>query len=149
MASTVETAPPRHVRSATMLASSELVAFVPTTDLSRARAFYEGVLGLRFVEENPIACVFDADGTTLRVTLLDAVFSPAPYTVLGWVVADVAATVADLTDVGVTTQRFEGMAQDDAGVWTAPGGARVAWFKDPDGNVLSVTQLGAATSAPS
>src|SRR5947209_20467727 len=88
VASTVETAPPRHVRSATMLASSELVAFVPTTDLSRARAFYEGVLGLRFVEENPVACVFDADGTTLRVTLLDAVFSPAPYTVLGWVVAD-------------------------------------------------------------
>jgi catechol 2,3-dioxygenase-like lactoylglutathione lyase family enzyme len=122
-----------------MLGSSDLVAFVATTDLDRARAFYAGTLGLSVVEESPFACVFDAHGTTLRVTPVGEIRA-APYTVLGWTVDDIAATVKALGVAGVSFERFAGMDQDDRGVWTTPNGARVAWFTDPDGNVLSVTQ---------
>jgi catechol 2,3-dioxygenase-like lactoylglutathione lyase family enzyme len=122
-----------------MLGSSDLVAFVATTDLDRARDFYGGLLGLPLVEESPFACVFDAHGTSLRVTPVSEMRT-APYTVLGWAVDDIAATVRALGAAGVGLERFAGMDQDDRGVWTAPGGAQVAWFTDPDGNVLSVTQ---------
>jgi catechol 2,3-dioxygenase-like lactoylglutathione lyase family enzyme len=122
-----------------MLGSSDLVAFVATTDLDRARDFYGGLLGLPLVEDSPFACVFDAHGTSLRVTPVSEIRS-APYTVLGWAVDDIAATVRALGAAGVGLERFAGMDQDDRGVWTAPGGAQVAWFTDPDGNVLSVTQ---------
>ena len=124
-----------------MLESADLVAFAATADLARARAFYEGVLGLTVVDDTPIACVLDANGTTLRVTLVGDVVAVAPYTVLGWEVTDIEATIDDLVARGVAFERFDGMAQRDSGVWEAPGGALVAWFKDPDGNVLSLTQL--------
>jgi catechol 2,3-dioxygenase-like lactoylglutathione lyase family enzyme len=123
-----------------MLGSSDLVAFVATTDLDRARNFYGGLLGLPLVEDSPFACVFDARGTSLRVTPVSEIRT-APYTVLGWAVDDIAATVRALAGAGVGLERFAGMEQDDRGVWTAPGGAQVAWFTDPDGNVLSVTQV--------
>jgi catechol 2,3-dioxygenase-like lactoylglutathione lyase family enzyme len=123
-----------------MLGSSDLVAFVATTDLDRARAFYGGVLGLSVVEESPFACVFDAHGTSLRVTPVGEMRA-APYTVLGWVIDDIGATVDALGTAGVKLERFEGVEQDDRGVWTTPSGAQVAWFTDPDGNVLSVTQV--------
>ncbi len=113
-----------------MLGSSELVAFVATTDLDRARAFYGGVLGLAVVEESPFACVFDAQGTRLRVTPVAEIVT-APYTVLGWAVADIAATVRALGDAGVRFERFAGMEQDDLGVWTAPGGAKVGVVHRP------------------
>lgn len=122
-----------------MLASVPLVAFAAASDLDRAREFYAGTLGLPLVEATPFAVVFDAAGTTLRVTLVDAP-AKAPYTVLGWTVPDIAATVLGLAGNGVAFARYDGMEQDDLGVWTAPGGARVAWFTDPDGNTLSVTQ---------
>lgn len=122
-----------------MLGSSDVVAFVATTDLDTARAFYGEVLGLAVVEESPFACVFDAHGTQLRVTPVDEIRS-APYTVLGWVVDDIAAMVQALVHEGVRFERFAQMEQDDLGVWAAPSGARVAWFADPDGNVLSLTQ---------
>jgi catechol 2,3-dioxygenase-like lactoylglutathione lyase family enzyme len=122
-----------------MLESSDLVAFVATTDLDRARAFYGDVLGLSVVEESPFACVFDAHGTQIRVTPVGEI-RIAPYTVLGWAVADIVAMVRALGSAGVRFERFPGMDQDDLGVWAAPGGARVAWFTDPDGNVLSLTQ---------
>jgi catechol 2,3-dioxygenase-like lactoylglutathione lyase family enzyme len=122
-----------------MLGSSDLVAFVATTDLDRARAFYAGTLGLSLVEESPFACVFDAHGTTLRVTPVGEIRAAA-YTVLGWTVDDIAATVKALGGAGVSFERFAGMNQDDRGLWTTPNGAQVAWFTDPDGNVLSVTQ---------
>ena len=121
------------------LAGCDLVAFVATTDLARANAFYVTTLGLPVIEENPYACVCDANGTVLRITAVDAL-TVAPSTVLGWTVPDIVAAVAGLVDRGVTFDRFEGMAQDGLGVWIAPGGARVAWFRDPDGNRLSVTQ---------
>ena len=115
------------------------MAFVSTTDLDRAEAFYGGVLGLDAVERTPFACVFRVGGTILRVTRADEVVA-APYTVLGWVVADIAGELRELAGRGVTCERFEGLSDAD-GVWTTPGGDRIAWFKDPDGNVLSLTQF--------
>jgi catechol 2,3-dioxygenase-like lactoylglutathione lyase family enzyme len=125
---------------AQMLDGAELVAFVATTDLERSHDFYGGVLGLRQIETTPFANVYDVGGTTLRVTLVQQ-RTPAPYTVLGWQVADIAATVATLTARGIAMKLIDGIGQDDDGIWTAPGGARIAWFEDPDGNVLSVGQM--------
>ena len=122
-----------------MLAQGKLVAFVGSADLVRSQAFYEGTLGLSIVEASPFAIVANVRGTELRITQVPAI-SPAPYTVLGWSVDDVAATVDVLAGRGVSFSRFDGMDQDDRGVWRAPGGAQVAWFTDPDGNVLSLTQ---------
>jgi catechol 2,3-dioxygenase-like lactoylglutathione lyase family enzyme len=125
-----------------ILGSSKLVAFVATKDPVKARAFYEGVLGLRLAEdEKPFALVFDANGIMLRVTTVHE-HDPAPFTVLGWDVASIEKTVERLTTAGVELQRYAGINDGDPkGIWTAPGGARIAWFKDPDGNVLSVTQF--------
>ena len=124
-----------------MLASSDLVAFVAATDLRRARAFYEQTLGLPVLEQNDFACVLDAHGTMLRVTAVAEV-ARGGYTVLGWRVADIATAVRDLAARGVTFLRYDGMGQDEHGIWTSPSGARVAWFADPDGNTLSLTQQG-------
>jgi catechol 2,3-dioxygenase-like lactoylglutathione lyase family enzyme len=123
-----------------MLGSSKLVAFVGTADAKRARAFYADVLGLRLVSEDGFALVFDAGGAPLRVAIMPEV-AAAPYTVLGWQVPDIRSTIDALVRRGVQFERYGFMLQDDLGVWTAPSGARVAWFKDPDGNLLSLTQL--------
>ena len=130
-----------------MLGSDDLVALVPSTDLDRAAGFYRDVLGLRLVEINPYACVFDAGGTTLRVTKVDG-FTPHPFTVLGWKVGDIAGTLAGLAERGVQPHHYPGIPQDDRGIWTTPGGDQVAWFSDPDGNTLSVTQLAAPSHVP-
>ena len=122
-----------------LLGGAPIVAFVGVSDSSRARSFYSGVLGLPLVEETPVADVYAAGGTVLRVTPVGEV-RPQPFTVLGWEVDDIAAVVRSLASAGVSFERFDGMEQDDLGVWLSPSGARVAWFKDPDGNVLSVTQ---------
>ncbi len=125
-----------------ILGASKLVAFAPVTDPDRARAFYEGVLGLRLVEdEKPFALVFDANGTMLRVTPVGK-HQPAPFTVLGWEVSAIETTVKRLVASGVVFERFAGLNDGNAlGIWTAPGGAQIAWFKDPDGNLLSLTQF--------
>jgi catechol 2,3-dioxygenase-like lactoylglutathione lyase family enzyme len=123
-----------------MLGSSDVVAFAATTDMPRAREFYQRRLGLTLVEENEYASVFDANGTMLRVTAVPAL-TPAGHTVLGWRVADIAASIGALTANGVEFTRYDGLSQDDTGVWTTPSGERVAWFTDPDGNVLSLTQF--------
>ena len=123
-----------------MLESCDLVAFVGAADLDRARAFYEGVLGLPVTERTDFACVFDSGGTMLRVTAVPAVAQPG-YTVLGWRVPDITAIVRELADRGVAVLHFDGMQQDEDGIWTTPGGDRVAWFADPDGNTLSLTQF--------
>ena len=122
------------------LDDARLIAFVPTTDLPRARAFYEETLGLPVTDESPYACVFDANGTMLRLTPVRKL-SKVRYTVLGWGVSDITSTVAALTAAGVAFVSYRGMEVDEAGVWTAPGGDRVAWFEDPDGNLLSLTQF--------
>ena len=123
-----------------MLRASEVIAFAASADLRQARAFYEQVLGLRVIGQNDFARVFDANGTMLRVTAVAEVATPG-YTVLGWRVADIAATVYGLTERGVVFLRYDGMDQDGDGVWTTPGGDKVAWFADPDGNILSLTQF--------
>jgi catechol 2,3-dioxygenase-like lactoylglutathione lyase family enzyme len=123
-----------------MQPSAELVAFVASTDLERSQTFYESVLGLRVDEVTPYACVIRSGATTLRITLTGEM-TPQPFTVLGWTVDDVRAELAALRGQGVEPLRYAGMGQDADGVWSAPGGAQVAWFTDPDGNVLSITEL--------
>ena len=122
-----------------MLESSDLVAFVAATDLERSRVFYEQTLGLPVLEHNDFAVVLDANGTMLRVTAVGEV-AHAGYTVLGWRVGDIAAAVRGLGAKGVTFLRYEGMSQDADGIWTTPSGDKVAWFADPEGNTLSLTQ---------
>jgi catechol 2,3-dioxygenase-like lactoylglutathione lyase family enzyme len=123
-----------------MLGSIDIVAFVPTKDFEKAKAFYVGVLGLGFVKEDGFALVLDANGIKVRVA--KAQFTPAPFTILGWQVADIEKMVEGLQAKGVKFERFGFFEQDALGIWTAPGGDKVAWFKDPDGNVLSVSQHG-------
>lgn len=123
-----------------MLESSKIIAFASSTDLGRSRDFYHHTLGLRFVEQSDFACVFDANGTMLRITAVSEVASPG-YTVLGWQVADIVTAVQALKLKGVKFTRYDGMDQDLDGIWTTPGGDKVAWFIDPDGNNLSLTQL--------
>jgi len=126
----------------TILGGSKLVAFAPTTNPGKALAFYQGVLGLRLVaDEAPFALVFDANGTMLRVTTVHELH-PDPFTVLGWRVENIEETVERLVAAGVVFLRYPGMNENDPhGIWNAPGGARIAWFNDPDGNVLSLTEF--------
>ena len=123
-----------------MLGTSPLIAFVTVTDATRARHFYGERLGLVLVAETPFALEFDCSGTMLRVALANHV-TPAPYTVLGWQVSDIAATLGALASAGIRPEIYEGFHQSPAGVWQSPSGAKVAWFKDPDGNLLSVTEF--------
>ena len=125
-----------------MLGSADLIAFVPSRDLAKARGFYEGTLGLEFISADQFALVFNAHGTTLRVANVANVrnFQPAPFTIVGWQVTNVGDTIGDLEKKGVRFERFPGMDQDARGIWQSPSGAQVAWFKDPDGNILSITQ---------
>jgi catechol 2,3-dioxygenase-like lactoylglutathione lyase family enzyme len=124
-----------------MLGTSDIIAFVGVSGAGAARTFYRDILGLTLVSEDAFALVFDANGTMLRVTLVPEV-RPANYTVLGWQVTDIIASAKQLSASGVQFQRYPGLNdRDELGIWTAPGGARIAWFKDPDGNVLSITQF--------
>ncbi|MES1173926.1 MAG: VOC family protein [Myxococcales bacterium] len=123
-----------------MLESATLMAFAATTQPAKARAFYEGSLGLRVVSDDDFALALDAHGTHLRIQKVGEL-TPAPFTALGFQVADIAATVDGLRARGVSFQIFPGMGQDERGIWRAPSGAQVAWFRDPDGNTLSLTQF--------
>ena len=126
-----------------MLADASFIGFVPVRDLAVARAFYEGTLGLRVVDDTPFALVLDAGGTMLRVTPVPGL-AARPFTVAGWNVPDIGAVVSALAGRGVQFARYDGLTQDDLGIWTTPGGDRVAWFTDPDGNTLSLTTFAAA-----
>jgi len=124
-----------------VLGDAPVMAFIPVRDLAAARAFYGGTLGLPVTDENPFAVVLNAGGTVLRLIEV-ADLRPQPFTVAGWVVPDIVAAVDALAGRGVTFIRYEGMDhQDERGIWTTPGGDRVAWFKDPDGNTLSLTSF--------
>ena len=120
--------------------NSKLIGFVATQNPARARAFYGEILGLKLVSEDPFAMVFNINGTMLRVQKVQQVV-PAKYTALGWEVSDILPEVIELTKLGVRFERYEGLTQDELAVWTAPSGAKVAWFKDPDGNILSLSQF--------
>lgn len=123
-----------------MLSFTRLMAFVPTKDAKKARQFYEGLLGLRFVSEDQFALVLDANGIMVRVAVV-AEFKPQQFTILGWEVSDIKKEVARLQGQGVRFEKYGMNGQDEHGVWSSPSGAKVAWFKDPDGNVLSLTQF--------
>lgn len=122
-----------------MLGTADLVAFVPITDALRAREFYEGKLGLRFVNDDGFALVFDANATRLRAVKMKEV-KPPQFTVLGWEVRSIEKAITSLRDRGVHFEIFGFLRQDELGIWTAPSGDRVAWFKDPDGNILSISE---------
>ena len=122
-----------------MLGSSHIVAFVPITDGDRARAFYEGVLGLQFVKDDGFAVVFDANGIMVRAAKMKEV-KPAQFTILGWQVSGIEDVARALAAKGVKFEIFGFFKQDELGIWTAPTGDKVAWFKDPDGNVLSISE---------
>lgn len=122
-----------------MLAASKLVGFVPTQDSARAREFYEGKLGFQFVSDDPFALVMLAGDHKIRIAKVKHL-TPAPYTVLGWEVEDIEAMVKWLTGRGVVFEKYSFVQDQKLGIWTTPNGDKVAWFKDPDGNVLSVSQ---------
>jgi catechol 2,3-dioxygenase-like lactoylglutathione lyase family enzyme len=122
-----------------MLNANKVIGFVPTKDAERARRFYANVLGLRFVADDQFALVFDANGTMLRVVRVKD-FTPFPFTLLGWEVSQIEKVVSGLEKKGVVFERYGWFEQDKLGIWTAPGGAKVAWFKDPDENLLSVSE---------
>ena len=122
-----------------MLRDAKLVAFAATTDGARAATFYGDVLGLPVRSDDAFAIAFDAAGTELRLQKVER-FTPPPFTTLGWQVADVRDVLRVLATRGVVAERYPWLDQDAAGVWSAPSGAQVAWFKDPDGNLLSVAE---------
>jgi len=122
-----------------VLGDSHPVAFIGSSDLAVSREFYEGMLGLRLVESSEFAYAFDANGTQLRVTRVARPVQ-APYTVLGWRVEDIVASVRALRHAGVAFRRFDELDQDEDDVWTAPGGSLVVWFADPDRNLVSLQQ---------
>ena len=122
-----------------MLRSARIVAFVPIRDSKHSRPFYEGMLGLRFISDDQFALVMEANGTMLRLAKVGK-FTPAHFTVMGWEVSTIEEAVAGLKKNGVQFEIFPGLPQDEAGIWTTPNGDKVAWFKDPDGNILSLSQ---------
>jgi catechol 2,3-dioxygenase-like lactoylglutathione lyase family enzyme len=123
-----------------MLGSINIVAFIPTTDAPRAREFYEGVLGLPFIKDDGFALVLDANGIRMRIAKVPADFKPAQFAILGWEGPNIEEMVRGLGKRGVHFEIFGFFKQDELGIWTAPSGDKVAWFKDPDGNILSVSQ---------
>ena len=122
-----------------VLRGAAFVAFIPVRHLESAREFYCGTLEFEAVEQTPVALIVDAGGVPLRLAEVPELV-PQPFTIAGWLVSNISLTVASLSKAGVRVKRYEGMVQDEQGVWTSPGGDRVAWFADPDGNVLSVTE---------
>ena len=122
-----------------MLADKKLKAFVPTTDPQKAKHFYKDLLGLKLLSEDKYALEFDANGTLLRVTTVREL-KPHSFTVLGWKVTDISSVIKDLNKKGIFFERYDFLQQDDLGIWEAPGGTKVAWFKDADGNILSLDE---------
>jgi catechol 2,3-dioxygenase-like lactoylglutathione lyase family enzyme len=122
-----------------MLDSAKMTGFVPTTDYDKARAFYEGKLGFKFVSHDQFALVVSVGGHKIRISKMPN-FTPLQGTILGWEVDNIEAVVAWLKEQGVLVEKYPFIQDQELGIWTAPGGDKVAWFKDPDGNVLGVNQ---------
>ena len=122
-----------------MLTAKKLKAFVPTVKPNEAKSFYKDILGLKLLSEDNFALEFDANDTLLRVTIVQD-FKPHPFTVLGWNVDDIVSVIKQLNDKNTFCERYDFFEQDNLGIWISPNGSKVAWFKDPDGNVLSLTE---------
>lgn len=123
-----------------MISKSDLISFAATSNATKSRKFYEETLGLKFVSSDQFALVFEANGAMLRIQIVDQV-NPHRYTALGWKVSDIKKEVLTLSKRGVQFARYEGMDQDENGIWTAPSKAKIAWFTDPDENILSLTEF--------
>ena len=121
-----------------MMINHRLKAFVSTTKPDISRAFYEKKLGLRLLSEDSFGIEFEANGAHLRLTFVEKL-TPQPFTVLGWDTDDIVSAIRSLNKQGISCERYDFIDQDEAGIWKAPGGTRVAWFKDPDGNLLSLS----------
>jgi len=121
-----------------MLSTCQLMGFIPITSAARARAFYVDTLKLAFINEDQFAVVVRTNGNDIRLSLVGS-FTPQPWTICGWKVPDIDAAAAELTRAGVVFEKYP-FVKDPSGIWDAPGGARIAWFKDLDGNVLSISQ---------
>jgi predicted enzyme related to lactoylglutathione lyase len=122
------------------LSACKIVSFVPTADLARAKEFYRHTLGLKLLSEGAFGMMFEVSGALLRVFRMEGAFAPH-YTILGWKVPNISAVVDELAQKEIQFERYEGFEQDAQGIWTSPDGSRVAWFRDPDGNILSLTQF--------
>ena len=122
-----------------MLAQCDVVGFIPSKDAAQARHFYEKTLGLQFVSDDMFAVVMESNGTMIRIVQVKD-FTPFPFTILGWNVENIEEEVATLIERGVSFKRYHWLEQTESGIWTAPGSAKIAWFQDPDGNVLSLGQ---------
>lgn len=123
-----------------MLLNSKPIAFLSTACPAESQTFYVETLGLSLIEQTPYALVLDAKGITVRVQIVDSV-TVAPYTAFGWEVANIDAVCQEMSAACVYMERYQELSQSDLGVWTSPGGAKIAWFKDPDGHLLSITQV--------
>ncbi len=123
-----------------MLNTAKIISFVATKNSAVAREFYERTLGLSLVSDDPFALVFNVNGAMLRVAKVQEL-APAKHAVLGWDVQDIQVTIKELTKRGVRFERYAGLPQDEQGIWKSPAGAKIAWFKDGDGNTLSLTQF--------
>ena len=122
-----------------MISRSNIICFAATKNAKLAKRFYQKILGLRLVEDGPYALVYNANGTMLRVQKVQH-HTPARHTSLGWQVKNIRSEIKTLSKKGVRFEQYEGMVQDELGIWTTPDGAQIAWFLDPDGNTLSLTQ---------
>ncbi len=122
-----------------MLFEPKVTAFLPTINPTESKLFYMDVLGLKLISEDPYALAFEGNGSLIRITTVGE-FKPHPFAVLGFRIEEIITAVETLTEKKVKFEIYHGLDQDDLGIWTAPSKAKVAWFKDPDGNVLSLTQ---------
>ena len=122
-----------------MLENASVMGFIPTLDFPRARTFYVDLLGLTLIHEDDFAIEVESNSTRIRITRVEE-FEPLPFTILGWRVPEIVSTVPALAAKGIVFKRYPGLQQDTDGIWTAPGGAKIAWFQDPDGNTLSLSQ---------
>lgn len=122
-----------------MLSDKILKAFIPTVQPELARQFYKDTLGLKLLSEDKYGLEFDANGTLLRINIVEKL-TPQPFTVLGWNLDDITTQINLLNKKGVRFEKYDFFEQDPLGIWIAPGGSKVAWFKDPDGNLLSLTE---------
>ena|ERR1700730_12875205 len=122
-----------------MLADKEPKAFVPTVMPGKSKSFYRDILGLKLLSEDNYALEFEANGILLRVIIVPEL-RPQTFTVLGWNVDDISSIIKSLNKKGIVCEKYDFLEQDNLGVWKSPGGSKVAWFKDPDGNILSLTE---------
>jgi catechol 2,3-dioxygenase-like lactoylglutathione lyase family enzyme len=122
-----------------MFTNRKLKAFIPTVNAEKAKSFYRDALELKLVSEDNYALEFDSNGTRLRITIVEK-FKPHSFTVLGWDVDNIESIIESLNKKGIYCEKYDFLEQDESGIWTAPGGTKVAWFKDPDDNILSISE---------